>query len=43
MDDGEATFKVGANYYITPQWAVGANYKVIDDWDIMQVTARYAF
>ena len=43
VDDGEATFKVGANYYITPQWAVGANYKVIDDLDIMQVTARYAF
>lgn len=43
VDDGEAFFKVGANYYITPAWAVGANYKVIDDWDIMQVTARYAF
>jgi long-subunit fatty acid transport protein len=43
VDDGEATFKVGANYYITPQWAVGANYKIIDDLDIMQVTARYAF
>lgn len=43
VDDGEATFKIGANYYITPQWAVGASYKFIDDLDIMQVTARYAF
>lgn len=43
VDDGEPTFKVGANYYITPQWAVGASYKLIDELDIMQVTARYAF
>ncbi|WP_421132896.1 outer membrane beta-barrel protein [Alteromonas sp. A079] len=43
IDEGEATIKVGANYYITPQWAVGASYEMIDDLDIMQVTARYAF
>ncbi|VEL98961.1 opacity protein-like surface antigen [Alteromonas sp. 76-1] len=43
VEDGDATFKVGANYYITPQWAVGANYKLMDDLDIMQVTARYSF
>ena len=43
IDDSEVTFKVGANYYITPQWAVGASYEVIDDLDIMQVTARFSF
>lgn len=43
VEDGDATFKVGANYYITPQWAVGANYKLMDDLDVMQVTARYSF
>lgn len=43
VDDGDATLKVGANYYFTPQWAVGASYKLIDDLDIMQVTARYSF
>jgi opacity protein-like surface antigen len=43
VDGGEATIKVGANYYITPQWAVGASYELIDELDIMQVTARYAF
>ena len=43
VDDGDVTFKVNANYYITPQWAVGAKYTVIDDADIMQATARYAF
>ncbi|NDV90772.1 outer membrane beta-barrel protein [Alteromonas sp. 345S023] len=41
--DGEATVKIGANYYITPQWAVGASYESIDELDILQVTARYAF
>lgn len=43
VDDGEATLKIGANYYITPQWAVGASYETIDELDILQVTARYAF
>ncbi len=43
VDEGDATFKFGGNYYITPHWAVGASYEVIDEIDIMQVTARYAF
>lgn len=43
VEDGDTTFKVGANYYITPQWAIGASYKLIDELDIMQVTARYSF
>lgn len=41
--DGEATIKIGANYYVTPQWAFGASYKSVDDLDILQVNARYAF
>ncbi len=43
VDDGEATVKVGGQYYITPQWAFGASYEMIDEIDIMQVTARYSF
>ena len=43
LDDGEATLKLGANYYFTPRWAVGVSWETIDDADITQVTARYTF
>ncbi|QJR80830.1 TonB-dependent receptor [Alteromonas pelagimontana] len=43
VDEGDVTVKVGANYYFTPQWAIGASYEKLDDADITQVTARYAF
>lgn len=43
VDEGDITLKVGANYYFNPQFAVGASYKFIDDADVLQVSARYAF
>ncbi|WP_018982295.1 outer membrane beta-barrel protein [Salinimonas chungwhensis] len=43
VDDGDVTFKVSANYYFTPRWAVGLSHEGIDDVDITQLTARYAF
>ncbi|MCP4946422.1 MAG: hypothetical protein GY923_02850, partial [Aestuariibacter sp.] len=43
VDEGDITLKVGANYYFNQQFAVGASYKFIDDADVLQVTARYAF
>lgn len=43
VDDGDVTVKVGANYYVSPRWAVGASYEKIDDLDITQLNARYTF
>lgn len=43
VSDGDITFKVGGNYYISPELSVGASYKFMDGGDIMQLGARYAF
>ncbi|MBR9790298.1 MAG: outer membrane beta-barrel protein [Gammaproteobacteria bacterium] len=43
LDDGDITLKAGAYYYFNPQFAVGANYEFMDDADVFQLSARYAF
>ena len=45
MDGGDSdfTFKVGAQYYFTPQFSLGASYENLDSYDVTQVTARYYF
>lgn len=41
--EGETTFGVNANYYVTRSIAVGAEYTIADDIDMWGVSLRYAF
>lgn len=43
IDEGEVTLKAGAYYYFNPQFAVGASYEFMEDTDVFQLSARYAF
>lgn len=43
INDGDITLKAGAYYYLNNQFALGASYEFMDDSDVLQLTARYAF
>jgi hypothetical protein len=43
LDDGDATLKLGGQYYFNDEFSIGGNLKFYDDADVIQVTARYTF
>ena len=43
LDEGDTGFSVGANFYITPSFAVGASYETQDDVDFVGADLRYSF
>ncbi|QPG07045.1 outer membrane beta-barrel protein [Salinimonas marina] len=43
LEEGDTGFEVGANFYITPNFAVGASYEARDDFDFVGADLRINF
>ncbi|GAB3010926.1 porin family protein [Bowmanella dokdonensis] len=43
IDESETLYRLGANYYFTPQLSVGASYRAADDFDIWYLGGRFTF
>ncbi|MBJ2138523.1 outer membrane beta-barrel protein [Paraglaciecola chathamensis] len=43
VEEDDTAFELGADYFVTPKFAVGASYTIADDVDLFGISARYNF